>query len=38
MDIYILQGSPQKKVKALGQGEGAGGGVTPFRVSKILKF
>jgi len=32
------QGVPQKKIKALGQGEGAGGGGTPFRMSKFFEI
>jgi len=38
MQWWRYQGVPQKKIKALGQGEGAGGGVTPFRMSKFLNF
>ena len=32
------QGVPQKKFKALGQGEDAGGGVTPFRMSNFFEI
>ena len=35
---YAIQGVPQKKFKALGQGEGAGGDVTPFRMSKNFEI
>ena len=33
-----MQGVPQKEIKALGQGEGAGGGVTPFGMSKKFQI
>ena len=32
------QGVPQKKIKALGQGEGAGGGFTPIRMSIFFEI
>ena len=35
--VLDAQGVPQKKIKALGQGEGAGGGVTTFRMSKFFE-